>query len=407
MKTPHILYIMAAFVAMSLTGCSSGKENSTAEHGNDEHEHTEEAVLTQSQIKTVGITLGHTEMKELGSVVRSSGTLRLNPQDMSAVTPLVSGIVRRLTVVEGQDVKAGQTVAYIENTAIVEMQKDYLVAVSENEMARQELDRQKTLASQGAGIQKSLQQATAAYATTKARVTGLSYQLSQIGVSPHQTAAGHIVRQIPVRAAISGTVSRILVNTDSYADTSAPIMQIANNAAVFASLNVFERDVAKIRAGQKADIVVTNNPAVRIRGTVARVNRSIDPATKAIEVHVRLDGNTRKGLIAGMYVTGNISTGKSMVTALPSSAIVSAEGKSYVFVLDGTTATADGHATAEGRQQEAEEPTMHFKRAEVVTGVSELGYTQVSFVSPIQADATIVTGNAFYLASMTADHGEH
>ena len=43
---------------------------------------------------------------------------------------------------------------------------------------------------------------------------------------------------------------------------------------------------------------------------------------------------------------------------------------------------------------------------EVVAGVSELGYTQIDFVAPISKDATVVTSNAFYIASMTADHGE-
>ena len=78
------------------------------------------------------------EKKELGSVIRVNGELKLNPQDKADVTSLIGGIVRKISVIEGQQVKAGQTVAYIENTEIVEMQKNYLVAAKEKETAQLE-----------------------------------------------------------------------------------------------------------------------------------------------------------------------------------------------------------------------------------------------------------------------------
>ena len=81
------------------------------------------------------------EKKELGSVIRVNGELKLNPQDKADVTSLIGGIVRKISVIEGQQVKAGQTVAYIENTEIVEMQKNYLVAAKEKETAQLEQQR--------------------------------------------------------------------------------------------------------------------------------------------------------------------------------------------------------------------------------------------------------------------------
>ena len=59
----------------------------------------------------------------------------------------------------------------------------------------------------------------------------------------------------------------------------------------------------------------------------------MNPETKAIAVHARIAGGNADRLIAGMYITGLIHTGKKEVTALPDGAIVSTEGKKYVFVL--------------------------------------------------------------------------
>ena len=47
------------------------------------------------------------------------------------------------------------------------------------------------------------------------------------------------------------------------------------------------------------------------------MNRSMNPETKAIAVHARIAGGNADRLIAGMYITGLIHTGKKEVTALP------------------------------------------------------------------------------------------
>lgn len=390
---PIYVTVMACAL-MVLASCSNTNSRSSSPENEAVEQHSEEVELTSGQMKTVGITVGTVDKKVLGSVVRANGELRLNPQDMADVTSLMGGIVRKIGVVEGQTVRAGQPVAYIENTEIVEMQKNYLVAAKEAEMAQMEMQRQKTLSAQGAGIEKTRQQAEAAYATAKARQMGLYHQLAQVGISPGAVAAGRIVSQIPVRAAISGTVGKINVSMGSFVDTSSSLMQIANNAAVYASLNVFERNLAQVRAGQSVELVVTNSPGLRISGKVFRVNRAIDPQTKSVAVHVRIAGGGASGLMAGMYVSGVIQAGQHLVTALPDGAIAEAEGKKYVFVL-------------EGKHKEGDEEKCRFRRVEVITGASELGYTQVDFVEPVDADATVVTANAFYLASMAADHGEH
>lgn len=389
------IYITVAACALALmTACSGNKNSANNTSEAEEEHHTEEVELSQTQMKTVGIAIGNVEQKELGSVIRANGQLRLNPQDMADVTSLIGGIVRKVMVVEGQAVRAGQPLAYIENTAIVEMQKDYLVASKECEVAHAELQRQKTLAQQGAGVEKTRQQAEAAWATAKARQTGLWHQLAQIGISAKGVAQGHVVSQVPVRAMISGVVSKININTGSYADTSSPLMQIANNAATYVSLNVFERNIAQVGVGQSVDLVATNLPGVRLKGRVVRINRAIDPQSKAIAVHVKVVGGGSSRLMPGMYVSGIIQTGQQKVQALPDDAIVSAEGKNYVFVLG-------------AKKREGKDVMYHFRRAEVITGASELGYTQVDFVQPADAKAVVVTANAFYLASMSADHGEH
>jgi cobalt-zinc-cadmium efflux system membrane fusion protein len=86
--------------------------------------------------------------------------------------------------------------------------------------------------------------------------------------------------------------------------------------------------------------------------------------------------------------------------------VVTSGGKSYIFVLE---AIHDGEKDAEAgdKTEGAEADKMyHFVRTEVVEGAKALGYTQITPIAPLPADAKVAITNAFYLNSMTADHGE-
>lgn len=390
MKT---LNIFSFLLLLTLSfSCSNNQNGQESEH--EDHEHNTDAiVLTQEQMKTVGISVGKLEKKQLNSVIHTNGQLQLSPQDIADVTSLLGGTLQKILVTEGQSVRAGQVVAYVENTEIVNWQKDYLVAIKETTMAEQEYQRQKTLSAQNAGVEKTLQRARADYEMAHARMKGLMSQLRQIGISPAAVAAGKIMSRFPVSTPISGVVTKVNVNSGAYAEPSTPLMQVANNQAVYCKLNVFEQNILQVQLGQSVDFVVTNAPNTHYQGTISQIVRSIDPETKTMAVQVRIEGN-KASLIPGMYVSALISTGKQSVNALPDGAIVSENGKKYVFLLS-------------KKEREEEKEVCVFKRVEVITGTSSLGYTQVDFIEKVAPNASFATAKAFYIASMTAEHGEH
>ncbi len=48
----------------------------------------------------------------------------------------------------------------------------------------------------------------------------------------------------------------------------------------------------------------------------------------------------------------------------------------------------------------------HFKQTEIVTGITELGFTQITLVNPLPDNTKIVTKGAFYILSKTQAGGE-
>lgn len=386
--------LVAALTVITFVGFSflSQSKAETPESENQEEEIDFQNIpLSEKQVKAVDLKMGEAQERELDAMLHVNGSLVLRAQDMGNVSSLMGGIVKNVYVKEGQMVSRGQVVATIENTDVVTLQREYYTAYKESEMARLELDRQKTLASAGAGIKKTLQMSEKNYKVAQANLLGTGRQLQQMGISTKEVAKGKFTTVFPLRAPISGTVSDMQASLGSYADMQTPLMKIRNNHAVECDLNVFEKDIAKVKVGDQVLVSLTNQPGVNVSGRVYGMNQYLNKGTKSVAVHVKLDAKRGAKLFEGMYVSGQIATGRQLCMTLPDKAIVSADGKQYVFALN---------------QQHSKGGTYSFSRHEVTTGVSNNGYTEVALCKHLKKGQKIVTDNAFYLASLTGDHGE-
>ncbi len=386
--------LVAALTVITFVGFSflSQSKAETSESENQEEEIDFQNIpLSEKQVKAVDLKMGEAQEREMDAMLHVNGSLVLRAQDMGNVSSLMGGIVKNVYVKEGQMVSRGQVVATIENTDVVTLQREYYTAYKESEMARLELDRQKTLASAGAGIKKTLQMSEKNYKVAKANLLGTGRQLQQMGISTKEVAKGKFTTVFPLRAPISGTVSDMQASLGSYADMQTPLMKIRNNHAVECDLNVFEKDIAKVKVGDQVLVSLTNQPGVNVSGRVYGMNQYLNKGTKSVAVHVKLDAKRGAKLFEGMYVSGQIATGRQLCMTLPDKAIVSADGKQYVFALN---------------QQHSKGGTYSFSRHEVTTGVSNNGYTEVALCKHLKKGQKIVTDNAFYLASLTGDHGE-
>ncbi len=83
--------------------------------------------------------------------------------------------------------------------------------------------------------------------------------MQQININPLQVRKGNLITIVPVTAPISGTVGKITLSVGTFTDASSPIMEIVNNTIVFADLQVFEKDIAKVSVGQTVNFILTNN----------------------------------------------------------------------------------------------------------------------------------------------------
>lgn len=393
MKKIYFL-LLSLVLPAAVAGCT-GNHDTAEEHAeHDEHGEATEVELSETQLETVGIRLGGIERKEMSELIAATGQLAVNPTDEAVVTPLLPGVVTKICVTEGQTIRKGETVAIIEAPEIAGLSREYLLAREQVKSATLELERQNSLAAAGAGVRKNLTAAQTALQMAEISLDGIAASLRQYGVNPASIANGKNATSVAVKAEISGTVTKVTGRTGSFADMQNPVATIVNNAAIYCSLNIYEKDLSKVKPGLNVEIKLVNNPETTLSGVVDRINGTIDPAMKSIPVNVRIESDTALTLLPGMAVSATIETGDETVDAVPEEAVVSAGGKNYIFLLE------DIH-DKEGVKN------YHFEKLEVVCGTRARGFVEIKPLEPLPADCRIVTANAFYLNSMTSDHGEH
>lgn len=393
MKQALLIYTL---LAISICSLSCGSKDEKKEHTEAKAKDGNGAiVLTDDQIKSVGIQIGVIEQKNLLSVVKATGQLAVPPQNKADVNVLVGGIVQKINVLEGQSITKGQVLALLENTDFIKLQQDYLAAKNGFSYITTEYERQKELKAADAGTGKVYEQAQANYNAERSKIAGIEKQLQQFGINPTTVINGHIVRQIAVKAPISGTVGHISVNTGAYAEPGKPLMEIIDNSQIHCDLTVYEKDLFKVKNGQKVTFTLTNQNNKQIYGVIYGINKSFEDESKGIIVHAEIKGTNKYHLIPGMYVTALIDVGEQLTTAVPEEAIVRSEGKNYIYVL--TETKNSKHIDDDKKEHEITEYS--FKPIEVTTGVTELGYVQITPLTEIPSNVKIATKGAFYILS--------
>jgi len=375
-----------------------------------------EVELNEAQFKAASVELGSFAMKNLSEVVNANGYTELPPQNQADISVLMTGIVKTISIIEGQAVRKGQVLATLESPEFSRLQEAYLTTKSNLEFLKLEYERQKTLSEENVNSKKVFQRTKSDYEIEKAKFSSLERQLSSLNLSKN-TVNGIMNLLAP----ISGHVTEVNVKIGSNAEVGKPLLSIVDNSKLHVDLMVYEKDLGKVKEGQSIRFVLTNQGNTEVKGRVATISKSFENDTKSVAVHAEII-NPGSALIPGMYVNALIDVGAREVQALPVDAIVRADGREYIFVLeegheepshdeqkghghdDGHNHDEEAHDNKEGHAHgdgdaHKEGPTYHFQRIEVKTGTSQLGYVQVTPLQEIGKDTRIVLKGAYYIQS--------
>lgn len=378
--------IIAVFIAVFFS-CNSNKSEAITVETEPEKELPSNIVfLTQEQINTAGIELGKIEMKNLKNVIKANGKLKVPNQNKAFITSLYSGVIKTLNVQPGAFVNKGQIVATIANPDLAQLQQQLQTVNAQISLNEIELKRQQELVEGNAAPLKNVQRVSTELTTLKVTRNSLHKQLVSIGISPASVSKGNISTVLTITSPISGNVSNIFAQIGSEVNSASPIAEVVNNSQLHLDLFIYEKDLPLLKKDQIIHFTLTNNPGKEYDAQIYSIGTSLANESKTIEIHAEVKGD-KSGLIEGMNITALISIGEATLPSVPNEAIVSFQGKDYVF--------------AETKNL-GNDNAIYFERLPVLKGATDVGYTEITLLKNVSSDTKIVTKGAFFaMAKMT------
>lgn len=412
----QLIYIIIIILSLTLIlSCQNHKEGDGHNHDTKENNNPTEnslddtetnfVTLTEDQIKAVGIEFGNLENKKLTATLKANGLLRVPNNNKGNATLLYGGVIKTLNVQIGDYVNKGQIIATIANPQFVQLQEEFLTIGSKIIFAEQELQRQEELFTGNAGALKNLQNAKTELSTLRTRKASLQQQIQLMGINPNSVSNANLKSALVVTSPITGTVSNVFAKIGSYVDVASPVAEIVDNSSLHLDLQVFEKDLPLLKIGQTIYFTLTNNPSNKYEAKVFSIGSSFENESKTISIHCDILGN-RTGLIDGMNVTAVISLNDQTLPSLPTEAIVNSEGNDYVFIIS-EKKDDHKHDRIEDLEPEKNNVQITLEKIQVIKGVSDMGFTAVSFLNDLPKDTKVVTKGAFFVNAKLNNAGGH
>jgi RND family efflux transporter MFP subunit len=250
------------------------------------------------------------------------GQVELDPRGIALASPRASGRLERLQVVEGDRVRAGQTVALLASPEYLTAQGDLVQATR----------------------RAALLAATPDSAGSAEIAVAARRRLARLGVNAAELArleAGGAPQELlAVPAPLSGTVMKAHAFAGAAVEAGAPLFEIADLSVMDVVAQVPERSLPLVYLGRRASVSVVAFPGLHVNGTVERLRGGLDPETRTAQavVHVRNPGGR---LRPGMFATVRLDVpgdyqpdgaAKEPVLLMPADAVVNDGEDRIVFV---------------------------------------------------------------------------
>jgi RND family efflux transporter MFP subunit len=277
-------------------------------------------------------------------------------QRKASVAPKTTGSIVWIGVEEGSRVRAGEIIARLENLDVT-AGRDQAAANLVNSLAllaqaRAELDdaglaynRQKELLAQGIVARAEFDVAEARFKRGKGGVDGAAAAIrgARAALRGAEAAIEYTRIRAPFDAVVltkNADVGDIVTPIGAAANAKAAVVTIADMGSLRVEADVSESNLGKIRMGQPCEIQLDALPDIRFAGALHMIVPTADRSKATVMVKVRfldLDGRILPEMSAKVAFLQREVKGeeKRPRTAVNPAAVITRNGKSYVFLVKG------------------------------------------------------------------------
>ena len=293
-------------------------------------------VVTENSPILEQIIVKKAHLQDFSAEFRTVGTVRPVSGNFAEIAPPFAGRIVKSHVKLGQKVSAGSPIFEISSSEFYEAVKSYFSAQSENEVAQQNYNRQKELATHGLVSQKEMEQTQ-----NEANIARQEFEQAKaclrifnidIDVETGRTQSLQMGQPLRIVSPISGEVVKSNITIGSYAkEDSEPLAVIADLSKIWITALVKEKYFGAIKHGDRVEVYTDAHPNKITWGSIYYIGEMLDEETRSLEVIVECN-NADRELKLGMFCEVHFLSSPIQAVILPATAIMQEHDSDYVFI---------------------------------------------------------------------------
>ena len=326
----------------------------------------------QSQIK-----IDKADKAEISEAVNVAGRIEVQQSRLAKIGSPVTGRVSDIQVSLGQIVSPGQILAKVNSVELTQTQLTYIKAKQQIGLKTKAVERAKLLFEADVISKAEMQRIEAELESVKAEFEATEDQLEILGMTKSAieklSNSSTVNSYSDVTSRIAGIVITKHVNIGQVVQPSDELFSVADLSHLWAVAEVPEQQVAFIQKDQEVTIDIPALDDKRVKGKIIYVGDIVNPETRTVLVRTDID-NANQMLKPDMLITVTVQSKKISKLAVPTTAVVRENDRSYVFAQTGPN---------------------KFRLREIEIGSRD--GNMVSILSGITIGETIVIDGAFHL----------
>jgi cobalt-zinc-cadmium efflux system membrane fusion protein len=312
------------------------KKKESGRQGDEKEEHGV-VTLSEEKQKSSGIEVKQVAIETEATPLSATAVIEMNMDRAAKISPRVTGKAVRIIASQGDRVKAGQALAYLDSMELNQIWADYLKAQGRVSLARKSLQREETLFQKKISPEKDVLKARQELGEVEADLNLSQERFRLIGVDVAQfesTKDNGSHPLVPITSPIDGVVVEKAITQGEAINPEKVLFVVADLSTLWVVIDVYEKDISRLKIGAGVKVSIPTLPDKIFKGKISYIADIVDEKTRTEKARVTIDnasGLLKPGMFATV-LTDATGGGTERLISIPEEAILMDGTKRYVFV---------------------------------------------------------------------------
>lgn len=288
--------------------------------------------ITKEQFLTENMEFDSPTHMLFENSIQLTGKIVPDINGSAKISAPVDGMVKKIYVQKGQNVKAGEVILEIGGSTLIDLQHATTTSSAKLEQLKSDFNRTKTLYGDNIKTENEFMLAESEYKSELANYSALKLKLQNIGLNLSDIENGNYVSTYKITSPIAGQVTNMNTTLGQFVSPHQDIAAIINIEETQLQLAVFERDYSKIEPGQTVHFKTAGEKNDYSTATITRVSNILNGKSKSFDCFADIRQSNKNSFIINQLVSAKLIIENDSIFAVPQSAIITSGGNKYVLV---------------------------------------------------------------------------